>query len=301
MENHSILENVTRNDLSYEPYPHVIIDECLPRSYFEALAATYPSNETILEYCRTHPFRKFVFVDGEARPNDRYDISAFQALERPGHLSPIWLDFIRYHTSPAFFAEVAALFGPEISRTYPFLETSLGRALKDFSAGVRFRSDCDISLDCQVGINTPATRKSSVRRVHTDAEVELFAALLYFRAPDDDTLGGDLEIFKWRNPRKKRFVGSEADETATELVDTIRYKANRLVIFLNTQDSLHAVTPRVPSPHTRKLVNIIGEVDRSFPKGLFSRPKKKDKGHYRRKATSLGRKIIGARTIRSAQ
>lgn len=290
----SILQNVTSNDLLLDPYPHVVIDDCLPALYFQALAETYPTNDTILQYCRTHPFRKFVFADGEARPNDRYDISAFQAIESPEHLSPVWLDFIRYHTSPAFYAEVAALFGTAISRTYPFLEASLGRPLKDFSVGVRFRSDCDVSLDCQVGINTPATQKSSVRRVHTDATVELFAALLYFRDPDDDTPGGDLEIFKWRNPRRKRFIGSEADETAAELVDTIGYKANRLVMFLNTQDSLHAVTPREPSRHTRKLVNIIGEVDRSLPKGLFARPKKKDNGYFWRKAISLGRKVVGS-------
>ena len=287
MEPHSILEKVTSNDLSFDPYPHVVIDDCLPTSYFEALARTYPTNETIIEYCRTNPFRNFVFVDGEARPNDRYDISAFQTIECPGNLSPIWLEFIRYHTSPRFYAEVVALFATAISRTYPFLETSLGRKLKEFSTGVRFRSDCDISLDCQVGINTPALQRSSVRRVHVDATVELFAALLYFRAPEDDTPGGDLEIFRWRNPLKKRFVGSEADETDAQLVDSIGYKANRLVMFLNTQDSLHAVTAREPSRHTRRLVNIIGEVDRSFPSGLFVRPKKKRMGNYWHKAKSM--------------
>jgi hypothetical protein len=53
-------------------------------------------------------------------------------------------------------------------------------------------------------------------------------------------------------------------------VNTIGYKANRMVLFLNAQDSLHAVTPREPSPFTRKLVNIIGEVDKSFPKRATS-------------------------------
>ena len=296
MKTHSILEKVTRNDLSHDPFPHLVIDDCLPDSYFKELAATYPSNETILRYCREHPFRKFPFIDGEAKPNHRYDISAFQAFESPQNLSPIWLEFIRYHTTPEFFAEVSGVFGPDIGRIYPHLESSLGRPLKDFTTGVRFQSDCDVSIDCQVGINTPATHKTSVRRVHTDATVELFAGLLYFREPNDDTPGGDLELFKWRNPRKKRFVETEADESAAELVNTIGYKANRMVLFLNTQDSLHAVTPREPSPFTRKLVNIIGEVDKSFPKGLFPRPKRKDKDYFLGKA----KKLVGAPRIRSS-
>ena len=291
MNTHSILEKASINELVCDPFPYIVIDDCLPQRYFEALAEAYPSNDTIIKYCKDHPFRKFTFVDGEARSNDRYDISAFQAFENPEQLSPIWIDFIRYHTSSAFFSEVLRLLGPEISKIHPFLEGALGRTLNDFSTGVRFRSNCDISLDCQIGINTPATQKSSVRRVHTDAAVELFAALLYFRDPEDDTPGGDLEVFKWKNKNKKVFIGSEADESATELVSTIEYKANRMVLFLNSQDSLHAVTSRSRSPHTRKLVNIIGEVDRSYPKGLFARPKRIDKRYFKNKLSSLTKKL----------
>ena len=66
-----------------------------------------------------------------------------------------------------------------------------------------------------------------------------------------------------------------------------------MVMFLNTQDWLHALTPRTPSAHTRRLVNIIGEVDKSFPKGIFPRPNKKDRDYYRKKATSLANKLRG--------
>jgi len=47
----------------------------------------------------------------------------------------------------------------------------------------------------------------------------------------------------------------------------------------------------MPSAHTRRLVNIIGEVDKSFPKGIFPRPHKKDRDYYWKKATSLANKL----------
>jgi hypothetical protein len=292
----SVLENVTRHEVRVEPYPHVVVENCLPEQYFNELAAAYPSDETIIEFCRQHPYRTFPFADGAGRQNARYDISAFQALESPEGIPEIWLDFVRYHTSPEFFAEVAKVFGPVIRQAFPFLEDALGRPVEEFTTGVRFRSERDISLDCQIGINTPATRPSSVRRVHTDAPVELFAILLYFRMSDDDATGGDLEIFRWKDPRRKIFFGSEADESAAERVDTVRYRPNTMVMFLNSQDSLHAVTPRGPSAHTRRLVNIIGEVDCSYPQGLFLLPKSKrtDIAYLRRKLSGLGRRIRGA-------
>lgn len=293
MKTHSVLENVTRDCVRNDPFPYLVVDDCLPQSYFDALAATYPSNDCVVDFCRENDTRKFEFDGDRAAQNCRYDISSFQALAHPERLPEPWLDFIRYHTSRDFFLEASDLLRDEITSVYPTLEQTLGKPMDAFTTGVRNRSACDVSLDCQVGINTPATNTSSVRRVHVDAGVELFAILLYFKHPDDDTAGGDLEIFRWKNPRKKRFRRSEVEETDAEHVATVEYKANRMVMFVNSQDSLHAVTPRTPSPHTRRLVNIIAEVDTSIPQGLFSRPKRKDLAYFRRKIRTEGRKLLG--------
>ena len=221
MKAHSVLANVTPDQVRLEPYPHIVVDDCLPPAYFQELAANYPSNDVILDYCRTHQDRLFNFVEGTARANDRYDVSAYQALDHPEPLSEAWLKFIQYHTSSAFFSEVVNVCGDAIRRVYPALEDTIGRPLEAMTTGVRYRSDCDISLDCQIGINTPAESRSSVRRVHVDAREELFAILLYFRDPADDTEGGNLEICRWKNPRRKRFRRSEVDEGDAELLVTV--------------------------------------------------------------------------------
>jgi hypothetical protein len=43
------------------------------------------------------------------------------------------------------------------------------------------------------------------------------------------------------------------------VVNTVPYTKNTLVMFINTNYSIHGVSPRSPSPYPRRLVNIIGE------------------------------------------
>jgi len=129
-------------------------------------------------------------------------------------------------------------------------------------------------MDCQIGINTPPTRDSVVRGPHVDAPVELYAMLLYMKDAQDERAGGDLAISRWKDPGKRVFVGAEAEEEDVELVKTVPYRANTLVLFMNSDLALHGVTPREASSQTRRLLNIIGEVDKSLPSGLFEIPQK---------------------------
>ena len=261
---HSVLEKARRADICYYPYPHLMIENCLPEDYYQKLSEEYPDENLTLELNQ--------WRNQNIDQNQRNDISAFQALKNKSLLSQLWIDFIEYHTSQTFYREVLNLLGPEIKTTYPLIENRIGKRIEECSAGIRFDPEKDsgeISLDCQVGINTPVTRKSSVRRVHTDATEELFAMLLYFRTEEDDSQGGDLEIYKWKDKSERKFNGEEIDEKEADYIKTIRYSPNTLVIFINSENSLHAVSERSVTNHSRRLVNIIGEVYQSIPEGLF--------------------------------
>ncbi|NUZ05788.1 2OG-Fe(II) oxygenase [Piscinibacter koreensis] len=252
-----------------EPFAHLVIENCLPADYYRALADAYPPDAQVLEL---DAWRR----GGPVQPNQRNDIGAHQVLRAPGLVAPVWEAFVRHHASAAFWADVVRVFGPALRATYPDLEQRLGGRLEHLASGVRFDPDGDagpISLDCQIGINTPVTHPGSVR-VHTDAPEELFAMLLYFRRDEDDSTGGELEIRRWKPGRARRFVGSECDADDAELVATIPYRANTLVAFVNSDESLHAVSPRSPTPHSRRLVNLIGEVYRALPDGLFVKTQK---------------------------
>lgn len=280
---HSVLERVQRSDICHYPYPHVVVRGCLPEYYYRQLSDEYPADNYIIEM---NSWRN----QGVVQQNQRNDLCARQVLASGALGSEAWREFVRYHTSRHFFQEVVGLLGPEINTTYPFLEQTIGKTLRDCSTGIRFDAEQDqgeISLDCQIGINTPVTAKSSVVRVHTDATEELYAMLLYFRREDDDFTGGDLEIYRWKEGARRRFVGAEVDGKDAELVKTIKYEANTLIVFINSEISLHAVSDRSVTTRSRRLVNIIGEVYRSVPHGLFVRPQKSEKSPLVRAARSF--------------
>lgn len=283
---YDVLRRLSRADIRRDPYPHVIVDDCLPPEIYSELARSYPDDETILRLSGAED--RYVI-----RQNHRYDLRAHRILRSPEAVSPAWHDFVRYHVSHEFFGEFLELLGPEIHTIYPSLERRLGHPMREWTTGVRFDEEWDtgaIALDCQIGINTPVTRKSATRGVHTDNPDELFAMLLYFRREDDRVPGGDLEICRWKDGAPHRFIGREVDPSDTERCSVVPYRANTLVIFINSAESLHAVTPRSRTPLSRRLVNIVGRVHRSVPEGLFERPQKRG---LKALATRVARKTYG--------
>lgn len=273
----SVLRNVSRADIRRDPFPHIVIEDCLPPDIYNELARAYPSDASILQL--SGAAAKYYI-----RQNHRYDLCAHRALENPQAVGRTWREFIQYHVSGGFFREFLALLGPDLQQTYPGLERRFGRKAQEWTTGIRFdpaARNVDIALDCQIGINTPAERMSSTRSVHTDAPDELFAMLLYFRPAADCIAGGNFEIYRWKPGVTRRFVGREVDSRDAEIFGTIEYKPNTLVAFINSDVSLHGVSPRAPSHISRRLVNIVGRVRQSVPEGLFATPQKPGFGPMR--------------------
>jgi hypothetical protein len=272
MSEYSILRGMTRADIRHEPYAHVVIEDCLPPRLYEELARTFPADETILRLGKSAK-------RGRAKPNSRHDVDARCILNNPHCFSKSWQEFAGYHVSNVFFREFIGLMGPEIMAVYPELERRLGRPLRELRTGILATpeaDDCDIALDCHIGINTPSRYRGSVRRVHTDAPDELFAALMYFRAENDRAGGGDLEILQWKRHTAHLFVGSEVAESDAEPSHTVVTNPNTAIIFINSATALHAVSARGASLVSRRLVNIMGRVPRSIPEGLFEKTQKRD-------------------------
>lgn len=245
--------------LRLEPFPYIHIPDALPPDVYRNLTQNYPSNELILRHCRW-------LKGGVPGPNTRHDLPAGKLLDGSAEVSPCWLQFVRNHTSQSFLAGTLLAFLPAIRRYYPDLPEWLWLRRDPPTAGVRFHSDqcwrCSVAMDCGICINTPHDgTPTSVIGTHLDNPVELYAGLFYVPHPDDTAKGGNLLIQRWRDPAQRRahtnrIIPSEAIETVTE----IPYAPNTFVMFLNTPDSVHAVTPREASPLPRRLVNIIGEI-----------------------------------------
>jgi hypothetical protein len=199
------------------PFPYVVIPNALDDGFYRELVRTKPTPEQIIG-------------DRVPGPNQRFDMPTRAAIET---LPEPWKAFCTYHTSGKFLDDVYRVFGvpcPDV--------------------GIR---ENKVGAECQPGLNTPSPELSRVRGVHLDNPREVYAGLFYM-AEDDD--GGDLTLCKW-NGKPKRFYGKlEVEDECVDVVETVPYRANTFVFFLNGPDALHGVTPR-QSQHYRNLVNIM--------------------------------------------
>jgi hypothetical protein len=235
----SILHAVRPEDVVWEPFPHVVVDGALEDSLYARLAASFPA-----------------IVDGGAVENNApYRMPASRLLSDV-RVAECWKDFVRYHTSRAFFAEVLAVFGDALRSLHPSLP-SLDSARTSIRGVEPF---ADVALDCQPCWGSPVTRASSSDPCHVDRPVTLFAGLLYCRLPGDDAVGGDLELYRFRGPERRYDATRHVDAALVEPVRRIPYAANRLVFFLQSAHSLHGVTERAVTSWPRLHVNFLAEM-----------------------------------------
>lgn len=287
----SILQNFRDSQLRREPFPYLVIENALPAEIYEKLAAAYPDERFIFAH---HRGRR---PDEPYLPNTRYDLPAAQVVSDPSLDLGLWRAFVEYHTSQDFLDELIAKLGEAISALYPDLLARLSKASPEGRprAGIRhFRDaagECEVALDCQVGINSPVTESpTSVRAAHLDNPIELFAGLFYLRHPDDRSKGGDLEICAWKNPGRRR-IGARRliSGEVVEVREVVPYGSNRFALFVNGLDSIHGVTVRDVTPFPRRLVNIIGETYPSVGRLFDDRPYRQDRGilGYLRRALAV--------------
>ncbi len=238
----SILRKVTRAGVVMSPFPHVVVDDALDEDLYALLASSFPPSETI--------------VDGRAIENNApYRMPAARLLG-DARVADCWKDFANYHTSATFFAEVLAIFGDALRELHPALP-SLAAARTSIRGAEPF---ADVALDCQPCWGAPVTRASSSDPCHVDRPVTLFAGLLYCRLPGDDSVGGDLELYRLRGPERFYDATRHVAASLVEPVRRIEYAANRLVFFLQSPHSLHGVTVRSVTPWPRLHVNFLAEM-----------------------------------------
>jgi len=231
-----------------DPFPHLVLTPALPDALVSALLASVPPGDALREGKRPGSNRRFSFPAHLALADQR--------------VGPAWRALVQSCTSQAFFDRLMTIFAPTLKQQYPDIERTLGR-LDQLRTGVRSVDSfdrADVLLDALISINTPVTgHASAVRRAHVDSPHKLFAGLLYLRMPDDDSDGGDLELFRFRG-HTKVFRDAEVAEEDVEVVERVRYARNTLVIYPNSLYALHGVTVRQPTAHTRLFMNLVGEL-----------------------------------------
>lgn len=245
----TLLSGVQKTDVVTDPFPHIVITDPIEDDLSQQLLAEFPDVSTITDR------RSF-------RSNQRFTYRGSKALSSE-HISPLWKEFIQANASSAFLNQFVHLFEEHIRQIYPSFESDIGAlsTLKPGIKGIDTFSTADVLLMPDLCINTPVFgTPSSVRPAHLDFPNKLFTGLYYLRSPQDTSTGGDLEIYKFKQGRPYGFRGPRIDDKYVEVVKTVKYQRNVLVLFLNSIHSVHGVTVRSNTDSPRNFFFIAGEV-----------------------------------------
>lgn len=249
-----------------DPFPHIVIDDCLDQELYNLLDKNFPENEK--------------FNPKVKEENSPYWIigSDLQSI------SNVWKAFIRDHISLEFYKKATEIIEPFMKDLDPNYIDNIGKEIKDCSFGLAesgrennpANKQKDILISVSAGINTPCKNKSIIDPPHCDFPQKLFNALLYMRKEDDDSFGGDLTLYQV--DKNFLFTGKnefryEVDSKYLKAIKTIKYAKNTLVLFPQKISAIHGVTARGPTTHTRRYINIYMESYVLKRKRFFETPR----------------------------
>ena len=261
---HSILERIDPANIRHGGFPRVVVENALPDAYYRELASSFPSLDYITDgkpLANNQPYRKTA-----AEVADDMTVPA------------IWQEFLAGHCSHDFYRRLLDIWGPDIDAAHPSMTKNFGKHPSDFSSGIRQSGKAgneanrtrDIMLDCQLVYNSPVREQSSVRGPHLDSPIKLFAGLFYMRHPDDKSVGGDLTFYKLTRGRYPRPKRERIDPRYVEPIETVPYRANTFVFFINTPFAFHGVSARSVTETPRRYVNFLGECYNGKEKDYFT-------------------------------
>ena len=247
--NLNVLQNVTKLNVVMNPFPHVIIENALPQDIYNELDASFP--EELLN-------SNFTSIVNDRGHTKRYLSS--KVLEDK-KVANIWLDFFAYHVSDEFYKHVTNnIFVDAIKAYYPDqFDAILNTPSVPRQHVNQTISKTPIVTDCQFVMNNPLQENETSRTPHLDNPVEIYAALLYMKKFDDESIGGDLQIYKSKNNSPAMFGKREAKLDSVELAGACPYKPNSLALFLNCKHGVHGVGSIKNQTKVRRSINIIGE------------------------------------------
>jgi hypothetical protein len=240
---------LARATIELEPFPHVVVPDALEPSLYRQLCASFP------------PFARIGWDNPALIPpsNSRFELGA-AAMLNDAEMPQVWKSFAAVHSDRAVFDAVVARFDGHWPMT---LRQVLGGAFGGHTMErlVRHRPQAArIALDARIEINCPVTVASSSRGPHLDTSNRIYSGLFYFRHPQDDSVGGDLQLFRWKDGPVPWVDTYELPSDSVECVATIPYRPNLLVFFPQGINAIHGVSVRQPTPHFRRYVFITAEL-----------------------------------------
>ena len=270
----SILSNITPDCIHTDPFFHVIIDNALPKKLLLMVEALYEYYEK--NYNRSQCITNNVLI---AKRAEEYLPTSPYYSGNGMLLNKAILDFIRYHISQKFLNEVISTFPNQIKgiidanvlpSPYKHNWKSVPRYLRKH--GLETKKNMNHSLfylDLQFCFNTPVkTPNTTVIKPHIDSRDKLFNALIYLRPDSDKNTGGDLCLHQssneWKTKNEDNAIHDIWQSENDNIKKVIKYKRNRMVLFFNSNASVHSVSKRPVTNSWRRYINLTCDHETNF-------------------------------------
>lgn len=237
----SLLLSSRVRQTAHQPFFHFVVEEYLPPSTYDTLLATFPTDADFVGQADASKHGNKRILSTSHQPD------LFRAfLER----RPAWREVVDVLGSEAFITDLYRLVRGELVRA-----RGLGglrrwrahRALSAFEQGV------------ELHVEFSRLTNGSYIMLHTDTPSKLASLLLYFPDPAWRPEYGGGTVFYRPGPGAPR--RNRANHTvpfeAVAPAATVDFVPNRLLVFLKSSISYHAVTPvTCPPAMLRNSVNI---------------------------------------------
>tara|TARA_R100001082_G_C4361534_1_gene159611 strand:+ start:478 stop:1242 length:765 start_codon:yes stop_codon:yes gene_type:complete len=225
------------------------IQNALDSQEYNEILENYPDQQT----CKKYYISK---IGNPKNDPNRYDIFTEDIISNDFFHQSL-RSFVKESTSKKFIHKLVDIF--DLDARFKKLKINIGEIENPKSS--------EYIVSCaNVGVNFP--RKEKPRGIHIDLQSSMVVGLFYVRRKDDDSSGGDLDIFSYKNENirkkyhklgrnvfNKDFKNKSQHEDLVK-IDTIKYQENTCVFFKNNMDAIHAVTDRQNAKVQRNLINI---------------------------------------------
>ena len=247
----SIFDSIENAELVTTPYRHLVVENALPAELADTLLTEMP------------PLAAFTRGE-QPGSNVRFALPSRVALA-DARVSEAWKGALRQCNAalPSLLARFVRRFRDDILKAFPDFASRFAPP-QDLCAVPRGRwlqRRHEIGMDAQMVVNSPALAGgSSVRGPHLDAPDKLISGLLYLRAADDDSIGGELQLYEPDSEHVRFDRSNDALPGQVRLVRTYPYRHNLLILPLATPRALHGVSPRGATMRPRYHLHLVGQL-----------------------------------------
>jgi hypothetical protein len=217
----------------YEPYPIGLCRPAMAPELYARLVASFPPIELFAELPK---------VGNKRVLSEKFNAANY---ERFLARTPEWREFYRYVKSDAFIREVIdALLRHQIDLGLHF-PISFGRRLQTTWRDLRRARwpRGDVALRSRFEFSALPAQGGSVTP-HTDAPGKVITLVVSMESSWDKSLGGGTDVIRPLDARQSfNWLNRKLEFDEIEVLDTLEFEPNQVVVFTKTFNSWHCVRP----------------------------------------------------------